>query len=611
VQQDEGSAPYFIKPYYYYHHYLPKYQYPIYCRKKESLEAVEEILLDLNELAKGQHFCQLGSYVVSSDHQWLAYAIDCKGRRLYTIYIKNLKTGKYWDQEIINNSRELVWANDHLTLFYTKKDLQTLRSFQVWRYKIGDLQEELVYEEKDETFRVFVNKSQSRKYLYFISISILSTEYRTLDADKPTAPFKIFHSREPKHEYFLDHQGSHFFIRTNKNAHNFKIMETLLTDTEYEHWREVIPHDEHIFIKEMELFQEYLALQTFQNGLSQIAILHLRKRTLHYLKFEEQTYSVSLSYNPNFDSSYLRFRYQSLTVPETIYDYHMGTGEKILRKQQLVFGNFHPENYHAERLFAIDSEGTKIPISLVYRQGLKRNGKNPLLLEGYGSYGANMEPDFSSSRLSLLDRGFIYAIAHIRGSSTMGRHWYENGKLLQKKNTFTDFITCSEFLIQENYTSSEHLYALGTSAGGMLMGVIANMRPELYHGMIASVPFLDIVTTMLDSSVPLTTIEYDEWGNPENEEYYNYMLSYSPYDNLKAQIYPHLLITTGLYDSQVQYWEPAKWVAKLRTLKRDKNRLLLKTNMYAGHSGASGRYEKMKEIAFEFLFILDLEGITE
>lgn len=609
VEQDESSLPYWIKPYYYYHHYLEKRQYPIYCRKKDSLEANKEILLDLNVVAENHLFCQLGGYTVTPDHQWLAYAVDFQGRRLYTIFFKNLKTGQLFEKKIEHTSRELVWANDSLTLFFSKKDLQTLRPFQVWRYTLGDAQEKLVYEEKETSFRVYVNKSQSQKYLYLISMSTLSTEYRYLDADKPQDSFQLFQPRELKHEYFLDHQGNRFFIRTNKNAPNFKIMETPLSKTQEKHWKEVIPHAEHIFLKDMELFQDYLAIQTAQNGLSQIAILPLKTRKLHYLKFEEPAYTASLSYNPDFHSAYLRFRYQSLTVPDTIYDYHMETGEKILRKQQQIRGSFRSEHYCSERRFATASDGTQIPISLVYKKGLTRNAKNPLLLEGYGSYGANMDPDFSSSRLSLLDRGFIYAIAHIRGSSTMGRTWYENGKLLQKKNTFNDFIACSEFLIQEQYTSPKHLYALGTSAGGMLMGVVANTRPDLYHGLIVTVPFVDIVTTMLDPSMPLTTVEYDEWGNPENKEYYDYMLSYSPYDNVKAQIYPHLLVTTGFYDSQVQYWEPAKWVAKLRTLKLGNQRLLLKTNMHAGHSGASGRYEKMQEIAFGFAFILDLEGI--
>lgn len=611
LKEDDITIPYYDAPYYYYRRHVPDMEYPLYCRKKETLDAPEEVFLDVNEVAKNSHFCQIGGYRISSNQKWLAYSVDFVGRRIYRIYFKNLRTGKILPQVISGSSGDLTWANDHQTIFYSKQHPTTLRTYQIFRYHLKTQQEELIYEEKDESFSVYIYKSKSKNFFLMGCISTLATEYRYLNADDPYGTFKIFAPREPNHEYFVAHGGDRFFIRTNKSAPNFRIMETSENQTSISSWTEIIPHNEKIFLDEMEVFQDYVVLQVFDNGLPQIHIFNRQTKGLEKITFEDETYTAYISYNPAYTSKWLRFGYQSLNTPDTIYDYHMDSQEKVLKKQQEVYGNFEPSLYQTERVFAIAPDGEQIPISLIYKKGIKRNGQNPLLLEGYGSYGANMDPDFSSSRLSLLNRGFIYAIAHIRGCSLMGRYWYENGKLLEKKNTFSDFIACSEYLIQEKYTSPKHLYALGTSAGGMLMGVVVNMRPDLYCCVIATVPFLDVVTTMLDPSIPLTTSEYDEWGNPSKREYYEYMLSYSPYDNIQAQDYPHILMTNGLHDSQVQYWEPAKWVAKLRSLKTDHNLLLLRTNMHAGHGGASGRYEKMKEMAFSYAFMLDFEGITE
>ena len=506
----------------------------------------------------------------------------------------------------------MEWGNDNRTLLYARQDPETLRSFQIYRHVLGTEpdQDELVYEEPDETFSVFVTKSKSKRFLMIGLHQTVSSEYWYVNADTPGETFQVFHPRERGHEYDVDHLGEHFFIRTNDQAKNFRLMKTEAHDTSKTQWQEVIPHRDDVFFEGFELFREYMVVEERQQGLIHLRILPNSGEQHHELDFGEPAYLAALGDNFEIDTPYLRYGYTSMTTPMTIYDYHMATREKVFLKQEEVLGDFQISHYQTERLFAPAADGTLIPISLVYRKGFSKNGSSPLLLYGYGSYGASMDASFSSSRLSLLDRGFVYALAHIRGGEELGRQWYENGKLIQKKNTFTDFIACAEFLSQQGYANSHKFYAMGGSAGGLLMGAVMNMRPELFHGMVAQVPFVDVVTTMLDPNIPLTTGEYDEWGDPNQRDYYDYMLSYSPYDNVKATAYPHLLVTAGLHDSQVQYWEPAKWVAKLRALKTDQHRLLLKTNLEAGHSGASGRFKRYEETAMIYAFLLDLAGLA-
>lgn len=615
IKEDDSSVPYFFNGYWYITRFETGKDYPIYARKKGSLAEKEEILFDCNELAKGHSYFQLGGMSVSPDNKIVSFAIDTVGRRIYTIQIKNLKTGKVFEDKIENVTGSSTWANDNKTLFYTTQDKQTLRSDKVFKHKLGEdsSKDILVYHEKDDTFNIDVSKEKSRKYVVITSASTLTTEFRTLLADNPDGEFKIFQKRIRGMEYDISHYGDSFYVLTNKDkATNFKLMKTPENATEKENWKDLIPHREDVLLEDIEIFKDYLAVGERSNGLNKIRIMPWNGKGEYYLPFESETYTANISTNPDFDTQVLRYSYQSMGTPSSVIDFNMKTREKVVMKEQQVLGGkFDKKNYIEERVWAIAEDGTKIPISMVYRKDLKKDGKNPLLLYAYGSYGATMDPYFSSTRLSLLDRGFVYAIAHIRGGEDMGRPWYENGKLLHKKNTFTDFIDCSKFVIAEKYTSPEHLYAEGGSAGGLLMGAIVNMAPELYKGVIAQVPFVDVITTMLDDTIPLTTGEYDEWGNPNEKEYYNYMKSYSPYDNVVAQKYPNMYVSTGLHDSQVQYWEPAKWVAKLRTVKTDNNVLFLDTNMDAGHGGASGRFEALKELAKEFSFLLDLEGIDK
>ena len=615
IKEDDSSVPYFFNGYWYITRFETGKNYPIYSRKKGSLTANEEILFDCNEMAKGQSYFQLGGMSISPDNKLASFAVDVVGRRIYTIQIKNLETGKISEDKLENVTGSCTWANDNITLFYTKQDEQTLRADRVFKHKLGqDYSEDiLVYHEKDDTFNVDVSKEKSRKYLVITSASTLTTEFRTLLADNPDGEFKVFQKRVRGLEYDISHYGDSFYILTNKDdATNFKLMKTPENATEKKNWKDLIPHREDVLLEEIEIFNDYLVVGERSNGLNKIRIMPWNGKGEYYLPFESETYTASISTNPDFDTKVLRYSYQSMGTPSSVIDFNMETKEKVVMKEQQVLGEkFDKKNYIEERVWATAKDGTKIPISMVYRKDLKKDGKNPLLLYAYGSYGATMDPYFSSTRLSLLDRGFVYAIAHIRGGEDMGRPWYENGKLLHKKNTFTDFVDCSKFVIAEKYTSPEHLYAEGGSAGGLLMGAIVNMNPELYKGVIAQVPFVDVITTMLDDTIPLTTGEYDEWGNPNKKEYYDYMRSYSPYDNVVAQKYPNMYVSTGLHDSQVQYWEPAKWVAKLRTVKTDNNVLLLDTNMDAGHGGASGRFEALKELAKEFSFLLDLEGIDK
>jgi len=611
IKEDDQSVPYEKKGYYYYTRYEEGKEYPIYCRKKGSLDAKEEILLNVNQMAKGYDFYRATGLSVSPNNKLLAYGVDTISRRKYTIYIKNLETGETYSDAIPMTTGYAVWANDNKTLFYTQKEQQTLRSHKIFRHTIGENNDQEIYHEDDATFSTSVSKSKSDKYLVIHSGSTMADEYRFLDADRPMGDFKILQPRERGLEYSASHFGDHFYVVTNLDAKNFRLMKTPVDQTTKENWQEVIPHREDVFLEGIEIFKNYLVVEERKEGLAQMRIRNWESGKEHYVDFKEEVYSARISVNPEFDTETLRYSYSSLTTPRSTYDYNMNTKEKDLLKQEEVLGDFDPENYKTKRLWAKADDGKKVPMSIVYRKGIGLDGSNPTLLYGYGSYGATMDPYFRSTRLSLLDRGFVFAIAHIRGSQYLGREWYEDGKLLNKKNTFKDFNDCAEHLIKKKYTSPEHLYAMGGSAGGLLMGAIVNMQPELYQGVVAAVPFVDIVTTMLDESIPLTTSEFDEWGNPKKEKYYDYMLSYSPYDNVKAQEYPNMLVTTGLHDSQVQYWEPAKWVAKLRDKKTDDNVLLLHTNLEAGHGGASGRFEALKETAKEFAFFLYLEGITE
>ena len=615
IKEDDQSVPYLYNGYYYITRYEKGQDYPIYSRKKENLDAKEEILFDCNELAKGHTFFQLGGLSVSPDNRFASFGVDTVGRRIYTIQIKNLETNEVLSDVIENATGGSVWANDNHTLFYTRQDKVTLRANQIFKHKLGTTADKdvLVYEEKDDTFNVSVGKEKSKKYIVIGAESTLTTEYRILNSDTPDAGFKVFQPRVRGLEYSISHFGDSFYILTNKDkATNFKLMKTPENATEKKHWKEVIAHREDVLIEDIEIFSNYLVVEERSNGLNHIRIMPWSGEGEYYLPFGSETYNAYTTTNVDFDTDILRYSYQSLATPSSVIDFNMKTKEKEIKKEQAVLGGqFDKNNYVEERVWATAKDGVKVPISLVYRKDLKKDGSNPLLQYAYGSYGVTMEPYFSTTRLSLLDRGFIYAIAHIRGGEDLGRQWYEDGKLLKKKNTFTDFIDCSQFLIQEKYTSPAHLYAEGGSAGGLLMGAVVNMAPELYHGVIAQVPFVDVITTMLDDSIPLTTGEYDEWGNPNKKEYYDYMVSYSPYDNVKEQVYPNLFVSTGLHDSQVQYWEPAKWVAKLRTHKKGNTNLYLHTNMDAGHGGASGRFEALKELAKEFAFLLDLEEIKK
>ena len=609
IKEDDSSVPYILKGFWYYSRYRVGEEYPLYCRKKESLEADEEIILNQNTLAEGHAFHALAGLSISPNSQIIAFGEDTLSRRIYTLRFKDLETGAFLPDKLENTSGSAAWCNDNKTLFYTQKDA-SLRSYKIFKHVLGTPQSEdvEVFHETDETFNCYVYRSKSDAYIIIGSSATLANEYRYLSTDSPNDNFTLFLPREREHEYSLAHFGEHFYVLSNWQAKNFRLMRCNVGVHPKSEWEEVIAHRNDVFIEDVELFNDFLVLGERKNGLTHLRIKPWQGEGEHYIEFNDPTYVAYGSINRDADTEWFRYGYSSMTTPSTVFEYNMRSREQKVLKQQEVVGGHMPEDYISERLFATAQDGTKIPISLVYHKNVQKNGKNPLLLYGYGSYGASMDAGFSSIRLSLLNRGFVYAIAHIRGGEEMGRIWYEEGKLLKKMNTFTDFIACAEHLIQQGFSNNKQMYAMGGSAGGLLMGAIINLRPDLWNGIIASVPFVDVVTTMLDESIPLTTGEYDEWGNPNDEEYYHYMKSYSPYDNVKAQAYPHILITTGLHDSQVQYWEPAKWVAKLRTLKTNNTKLLLETNMEAGHGGASGRFESLKETAMEFAFLLDLEG---
>jgi oligopeptidase B len=611
VKEDDQSVPYKLDDYYYYTRYEEGSEYPIYCRRYESMDAEEEIIVNANELAEGHTFFMLSGLTVSPDHRLAAFGVDTVGRRFYTIMLKDLGTGEMLDTRIPNVTGNIVWANDNTTVFYSRQDPQTLRSYQIYRYELGQPvgSAAVVYEEKDETFYLWVGKTKSRQYIVVTSGSINSTEQRFVNADRPRDTFRVVQPRERDHEYSISHAGDLFYIRTNLDAPNFRLMTTPVNRTQKANWREYIPHREDVLLERVELFEDFIVVGERKEGLTNIRIIDRETQDEHYLDFGEPAYTAYIDNNPEYATTLLRYGYSSLTTPNSTYDYDMATRERELLKQTEVLGDFSPDNYITERLYAPAEDGTQIPVSLVYRKGFKKDGSHPMLVYGYGSYGASMNPFFSSNRLSLLDRGFVYAIAHIRGGQEMGRHWYEDGKLLNKINTFTDFIACTEFLQSEGFSTPEKTFAQGGSGGGLLMGAVVNMRPDLYNGVIAAVPFVDVITTMLDDSIPLTTQEYDEWGNPNDPEYYEYILSYSPYDNVVDREYPNMLITSGLHDSQVQYWEPTKWTAKLRDHNTGDGIILLYTNMEAGHGGASGRFQGLRETALQYAFILDLAGI--
>ncbi len=612
IKEDDASVPYKNNGYYYITRYEKGMQYPIYSRKKENLDAAEEILFNVNEMAKDYDYYQLGGLNVSPDNKLAVFATDTVSRRQYFLRIKNLETGKIYTDIIDNTTGGSVWANDNKTIFYTKKDPITLRSEKVYRHVLGtstsaDVE---VYHEKDDTFGVYVTKSKSKKYIIIGSYSTVSTEAQFLYADNPTGSLQMIQPRERDLEYSVSHFGDHFYLLTNKdNATNFKLMKTPVSTPTKNNWVDVIPHREDTLLEDFSIFKEYLLLEERTDGLSKVRIKRWDAKEDYYLPFNEETYSVGVYSNPDFDTNIIRYSYNSFTTPASVIDFNMADKSKEVKKEQEVLGGkFDKNNYKSERVWATARDGKKVAISLVYHKDTKLNKETPLLQYAYGSYGYTIPDGFSTTRLSLLDRGFVYALAHIRGSQYLGRDWYEDGKMLRKKNTFTDFVDCSKFLIENNYTSPKHLYAMGGSAGGLLMGAVVNMNPELYNGIIAAVPFVDVVSTMIDDSIPLTTGEYDEWGNPNNKEYYDYIKSYSPYDQVASKAYPNMLVTTGFHDSQVQYWEPAKWVAKLRELKTDNNLLLLHTNMEAGHGGASGRFDALKETAKDYTFFLALEN---
>jgi len=613
IKEQDESVPYFKNGYYYYTRTEEGKQYYKFCRKKGSLDAPEEVLLDVDAMAEGHPYYSAAGFNVSPDNNLLAYGVDTVSRRQYTLHVKNLETGEVLGDAIPGTSGGSAWANDSRTLFYTKNNPSTLLTEKIMRHTLGANSEAdvVVYHESDNSNYIGVARAKSGKFIYIYSGGTLSSETRYLDADSPMGAFKVFQPRMKEVLYSVTALEDRFLIVTNQDAKNFKLMECPLDRTGVEHWKEVIPHREDVLLEDVDEFKDFLVVSERKDGLIQLAIRNLKDGSQHYLDFGEEAYTTYPSANPEYNTSTLRYGYTSLTTPSSTYDYDMNTREKTLLKQQEVVGGYNVSDYVTERLYATAEDGTKVPVSLVYKKGFKKDGSAPLLLYGYGSYGATMDPSFSSARLSLLDRGFVYAIAHIRGGQEMGRQWYEDGKMMNKKNTFTDFIDCGRFLVDQQYTSPEHLYAQGGSAGGLLMGAVANMAPELWHGIVAQVPFVDVVNTMLDESIPLTTNEYDEWGNPNDAAAYAYIRSYSPYENVAAKDYPNLLVLTGLHDSQVQYFEPAKWVAKLRATKTDNNVLLLKTEMDYGHGGASGRFDYLKDVALEYAFMLALEGITE
>lgn len=612
IKQNDESVPYFKNGYWYYNRFEEGKEYPIYCRKQSSLDNEEEVMLDANELAEGHAYYNASGLVVSPDNKILAFAEDTISRRVYHVRFKNLETGEYLEDKLDNAQPGGAWAKDNKTFFYTTKNKVSLLSEKIVRHTLGTdpATDAVVYQEKDPSYYIGVYLSKSGDYVIIYNSSTLVSDYHILPADNPNGAFKQFIPRGEKHEYSIEHYKDKWYIVTNWEAINFRLMETPVANTAQSNWKEVVGHREDVLLQGIDVFDNYLVLSERSNALTHLRIKDQTSDDEHYLDFGEPAYVAYTSTNPEFNTKTLRFVYSSLTTPRSTIDYNMATKERQIMKQQEVVGGHDPEEYITERIFAPARDGVQIPMSIVYKKTTKKSPNTPLLQYAYGSYGSSTDPWFNSSRLSLLDRGFIFAIAHIRGGQEMGRQWYEDGKMFKKINTFTDFIDCSKYLIDQGYTSADHLYAQGGSAGGLLMGAVVNMAPELYNGVIAAVPFVDVVSTMMDETIPLTTNEFDEWGNPKNKDSYDYMLSYSPYDQVKEQEYPNMLVTTGYFDSQVQYWEPAKWVAKLRDKKTDDNILIMKTNMEAGHGGASGRYRRYKETALQYAFFMDLEGMV-
>ena len=612
IKEEDNSVPYFYNGYWYITRYEKGQDYPIYTRKKDSLSAPEEILFDCNEMAKGHEYFRLVGINISPDNSKAIFGIDTVSRRQYVLKVKDLITGEIFDTSITNSTGGSAWAKDNEHFFYTLKNPETLRSEAIYRHTFSNLksESELVFKEDDDTFSCYVTTSKSEDYIFIGSYSTLSTEFQFINADEPLSSFKIVQERKKDLEYSISHYGEHFYIFTNADgAKNYKVMKTAVSAPQIENWEEVLPHREDVLLEDLELFNEYWTITERTEGLAKIRIKRWDEQEDYYLPLEGETYTVYTSTNIDFATTKLRYVYNSMTTPSSVIEFDMkDKTQTILKEQEVLGGKFDKRNYVSKRLWATAKDGVKVPISLVYRKDTALTPATPILQYAYGSYGSTIDPGFSTTRLSLLDRGFAFAIAHVRGGEYMGRKWYDDGKMLHKKNTFTDFIACSQFLIEQGITSEKHLYAYGGSAGGLLMGVIVNDAPQLYKGVIAAVPFVDVVTTMLDESIPLTTGEYDEWGNPNHEEYYHYIKSYSPYDNIKKQAYPNLLVTTGLHDSQVQYWEPAKWVARLRQYKNDDTVLFLDTNMTAGHGGASGRFQGLKETAKKYAFLLALEN---
>ncbi|MCU0334671.1 MAG: S9 family peptidase [Chitinophagaceae bacterium] len=612
IKEKDESVPTFKNGYFYYSRTEEGKQYFKYCRRKGNMSAPEEVLLDVDAMAEGLAYFSVSGMNVSDDNKLLAYGVDKLSRRQYTLQVKNLETGAVLPDEIAGTSGDPVWAADNRTIFYTSNNATTLLSEKIKRHTLGTpaSADVAVYEEQDKSNYIGVGRSKNGKHLFIVSQATLSSEWRLLDAAQPTGVFKVFQPRIKNVLYDVIAMEDRFLVRTNKDAQNFRLMECPLDKTAVTDWKELIAHRSDVLLEGIDEFKDFMVLSERKDGLLQLRIRKLADASDHYIDFGEPAYTAYAAYNPEYSSTTMRYAYTSLTTPNSTYEYDMNSRSKKLLKQQEVLGSFKPADYTTERLYATAADGTRVPISLVYKKGFEKNGSHPLLLYGYGSYGASMDASFSSSRLSMLDRGFVFAIAHIRGGQEMGRQWYEDGKLMKKKNSFTDFISCGEYLIKEGYTSKGHLYAQGGSAGGLLMGAVANMAPQLWNGIVAQVPFVDVINTMLDESIPLTTNEFDEWGNPVNKEAYDYMKSYSPYENVEAKEYPNMLVTTGLHDSQVQYFEPAKWVARLRAVKKGNQVLLLKTDMAYGHGGASGRFDYLKDIALVYAFIFSLEGIN-
>ncbi|MCS6885562.1 MAG: S9 family peptidase [Acidobacteriota bacterium] len=611
IKETDLSVPYLADGYYYYTRTEKGKQYSIYCRKKGNLDASEEIILDVNELASGKPYTSIGMLAVSDDGNLLAFSTDYTGFRQYTLRIKDLRTGKLLP-DIVENAVDFAWASDSKTIFYTIEDAAK-RPYRIYRHVLGTApqQDVLVYEEKDELYRTSLSRTRSKQYILITSASSTTSEVHYISSNKPSDPATLLLKRKEGHEYYVEHQDNYFYIRTNDSGKNFRLVRAPITDTSVDKWTEVVPHRKEVMLEDIDCFASHIVLWEREQGIQKIRVIDTKTGQTKYVKFPEPVYAVFSGPTPEYKSQTLRYTYQSFTTPASVYDYDINADKSILLKRTEVLGGYDPQNYRSERIYATASDGTKIPISLVYRKDKRTACRQPLLLNGYGSYGISRPVSFSSERLSLLDRGVIFAIAHIRGGGDLGKDWHDQGKMMVKKNTFTDFIACAEHLIAEGYTAPDKLVITGGSAGGLLMGAVVNMRPELFRAVVSYVPFVDVINTMLDPSLPLTVQEYLEWGNPNDKEAYLYIKSYSPYDNLERKAYPSMLIRTSLNDSQVMYWEPAKYVAKLRSLKTDKNLLLFKTNMAAGHSGASGRYDALRDTAFDYAFILTQLGITK